>query len=564
MPERAHDPWFDALARARRPAATGIEDAWVGLEPTFSSAKAVRKWRKLAAEAGGEDAWFESPWVRGKANAVGRRIVDHYEALAARGDPACPFARVEREVDRDPWGVERQNLHFENARRGPDFELRFGLDPETFEFSIKPVPLAWLYEARFVAFLQRFVFDVPRKEKLVASMAHGGGQFSFSAKTFLVGSLLADDIATRVDHPELSTWICDYPNCDDRSFRATRRRLDAFRRTVEQYWRGAFHPKSIGTLTFENALLDRGFGPAPAPAQDAVDAARGPLGSERDVFQTNFAFARAVRLNAQNVDPGYWMSSHPEQDGYRPDQIMRYSEGNLNRVQVAGELHVKSGDVLDPENVPELYAPLEPAMLYDEASWEMRGQMSKTSAADLVEAVLLDAHHARWLAAHPHVRPRAALAQDQLLADAEQTLARLSPTRLAALRKAARAEHLAASGGRVKSDRVEPEALFWPAWRALDDGGRAEIAREALAGFVDRVQRAAEMDPRGSRGDPMDAHRHRIHPLLWQALMTDRAALSGELARELAAFEQVPERWLARRPIWSPLDEPAPWEPDSR
>jgi hypothetical protein len=103
---------------------------------------------------------------------------------------------------------------------------------------------------------------------------------------------------------------------------------------------------------------------------------------------------------------------------------MRYSEGNLNRVQIAGELHVKSGKVLDPKDVPELDAPLESAMLYDEASWEMRGQMSKTSAADLVEAVLLDAHHARWLAAHPHVPLRGVLAQDQLLADAAETLAR--------------------------------------------------------------------------------------------------------------------------------------------
>ncbi len=553
------DPWFDALDRARRADATGIDEAWVGLEPTFSSAKAVHKWRKMSGRPGGEDAYFEDRWMLKKANAVGRRIVELYRKLAAEGDPACVFARVEREVDRDPWDVERQNLRFSNARRGPDFELRFGLDPETFEFSIKPVPLAWLYDERFVAFLQRFVFDVPRKEKLVASMAHGGGQFSFSAKAFLGGSLLADDIATRVNHPELSTWILDYPNSDDRSFRATGRRLDAFRTTIDQYWHGAYHPQSIGTLTVENALLDRGFGPSHVPAKGAMDA-RGPIGSPRDVFQTNFAFARSVRLHAQSIDPGYWQSSHPDEDGYRPDQIMRYSEGNLNRVQIAGELHVKSGKVLDPKDVPELDAPLEAAMLYDEASWEMRGQMSKTSAADLVEAVLLDAHYARWLAAHPRVRLRGVLAQDQLLADAPETLAQRAPARLAQLRKAARAENLAASHGRVKSDRVEPEVLFWSAWHALEDGDRAEIAREALAGFVERVQRASETDPRGSHGDPMDAHRHRVHPLLWSALAADREALTGELARELGAFEKEPDRWLARRPMWSPLDERPPWE----
>ena len=62
----------------------------------------------------------------------------------------------------------------------------------------------------------------------MASMAHGGGQFSFSAKTYMQGSLLADDIAHRLDHPELSTWVLDYPNCDDRAFRASKARAAAF------------------------------------------------------------------------------------------------------------------------------------------------------------------------------------------------------------------------------------------------------------------------------------------------------------------------------------------------
>ena len=58
-------------------------------------------------------------------------------------------------------------------------------------------------------FLERFVWEVPRKRGLAPSIAHGGGQFSLSAKTFLHGSLLADDIATRLNHPELGTWIMD-------------------------------------------------------------------------------------------------------------------------------------------------------------------------------------------------------------------------------------------------------------------------------------------------------------------------------------------------------------------
>ena len=56
---------------------------------------------------------------------------------------------------------------------------------------------------------------------------NGGGQFHLSAKCSLKGSLLADDVATRLDHPELSTWIMNWPNCDDRAQRASRRRFDA-------------------------------------------------------------------------------------------------------------------------------------------------------------------------------------------------------------------------------------------------------------------------------------------------------------------------------------------------
>jgi hypothetical protein len=113
---------------------------------------------------------------------------------------------------------------------------------------------------------------------------------------------------------------------------------------------------------------------------DSMDDRRGPKGSERDVFRTNFAFGRAVRLTAQNVHPGYWQSAHPDEEGYRPDQIMRYSEGNLNRLQIAGELHVKSGKVPDKKDIPELSTPLDLEMLYDEASRENRGQMARTSA----------------------------------------------------------------------------------------------------------------------------------------------------------------------------------------
>ena len=117
--------------------------------------------------------------------------------------------------------------------------MRFALDPETFEYSIKPVPLAWFYDAGFVRFLQSFVWEVAAQARAVASIAHGGGQFSLSAKTFLRGSLLADDIATRLNHPELATWIMDWPNPDDRAFRATRAPAARVSRACSSaYWRG--------------------------------------------------------------------------------------------------------------------------------------------------------------------------------------------------------------------------------------------------------------------------------------------------------------------------------------
>ena len=424
------------------------------------------------------------------------------------------FARVELDEDLDPWKELRQNLifHWANDDLEP-LQVRFGLDPETFEYSIKPVPLAWFYDERFVTFLEEFLWKTPLDLGLSCSIAHGGAQFSLSAKTFLQGSLLADDIAYKLNHPELATWIMDWPNPDDRAFRATQRRLAAFRQVLKHYWAGGFHPRTIGVLTAENAFLDRGFGPGVPSARGLMDPRRGPTGSARDVFQTNFAFGRTVRLQAQNVHPGYWQSAHPDEEGYRPDQIMRYGEGNLNRLQIVGELHVKSGKVLEAERAPELDAPLQLGMLTTESSWENRAQMSRTSARDYVEALLLAVHHAQYLQKHPHVAVIDSLHQDQILGDAEQTLQRRgAATTLARLRRGARKLNAEASGGRIKSDWIEPETLFWAAWRALRAGEKADIAREAIGGFLENVEQAATMDPRpeGER-DPMEWHRHRIH-----------------------------------------------------
>ncbi|HEX5105549.1 MAG TPA: hypothetical protein VFV87_17140, partial [Pirellulaceae bacterium] len=456
------DPMTEVLANYRQQEATDFGQAWVGMEPTFQSEKSVRKWIKMSAEPGGEDAYFEDDYMLKTQKKVVKKIKKRYEEQREEGQPHCMFARVELDDDLDQWQVRRQNLRFffgEDEGLEP-LEVRLSLDPETFEYSIKPVPLAWFYDERFVTFLEEFLWKTPRKLGLSFAIAHGGGQFSLSAKTVMTGSLLADDIAARLNHPELATWIMDWPNPDDRAFRATGRRKAAFQEVLSAYWAGRFHPRALGALTAENALLDRGFGPACVAPEGLMESGRGPVGDAREVFQTNFAFGRTVRWNAQNVDPGYWQSAHPDEDGYRPDQIMRYSEGNLNRLQIAGELHVKSGKVLDPEQAPEMDAPLELALLTTEASWENRAQMSRTSARDYVEAQLLYVHSLRRLQQHPHVAVTESLLQDQILGDAEQTLRHHGGTAtLDQLRRAARQINLDESRGRLNTDWIEPETL---------------------------------------------------------------------------------------------------------
>jgi hypothetical protein len=55
--QREHDR-RTVLASVLDPTTSGFDDAWVGMEPTFQSAKSVRKWRELSEQEGGEDAYF--------------------------------------------------------------------------------------------------------------------------------------------------------------------------------------------------------------------------------------------------------------------------------------------------------------------------------------------------------------------------------------------------------------------------------------------------------------------------------------------------------------------------
>jgi hypothetical protein len=549
------------LATYRDPETTDFSNAWVGLEPTFQSKESVRRWEKLTAKPDGDDVYFRDDYMVKTERKVAKAIKRRFKKESAAGAPYCIFAGVERSTGTDPWGMERQELTFHWPDDGLEpFEMKFGLDPETFEFAIKPIPLVWLYNDLFLEFLQAFVWNVPRELGLSCTMAHGGGQFHVSAKTYLTGSLLADDIAYKLSHPELASFIMDYPQRDDRAFRATKRRASAFASILHDYWDGRFHPRAIGALTPENAYFDRGFGPSCSPHRDLMDAQRGPTGTAREVFQTNFAFGRAVESQAQSIDPGYWQHAHPRDEGYRPDQVMRHGEGNLKRLDIAGELHVKSDKVLDKDRIPELDAPLELSMLTTEASWENRAQMTRTSAKDQIEATLLDIHHAQYLKAHPHVRVKTTLLQDQLLGDAEETLKKHGGGReLAQLHREARKLNLEESNGRIKSDRIEPETLFWAAWKVLPQAEKAAIANEAISGFIERVEQAASMDPRGTQEDPFEWHRHRIHPALWKALEADGA--SKRVRRELVHWQENRGKYLARRPVWSkdPANRP-PWE----
>lgn len=553
----ARDPMTQVLSTFRKREAMSFDDAWVGIEPTFQSRQSVEKWRKLAGD-GKEDAYFEDRYMLSKQKAIAERIVKTYRKARKKKDERCMFASVERREELDRWGVVRQSLAFrwpaDSGNKLEPFEVNFGLDPETFEYSIKPVPAAWFYEPRFVGFVDHFLFDIPMKMGLSPSIAHGGAQFSVSAKTFMGGSLLADDIATKLNHPELSLWTMDWPNPDDRAFRATRPRFAACRAVLDAYWKGGFHPRALGTLTVEDVYHDRGFGPAASPRRGLMDPRRGPKGSAVEVFRTNFAFGRAFRLLAQAVRPGYWQESEPKEEGYLAAQIMRYSEGNLNRLQLAGEFHVKSGKPLDEEDVPELSAPIDISMLYMEASWENRAQMGRTSARDFVEALLLDLHHARWLTLHPHVKVIDSLLQDQLLGDGEATLSKHGgAAALAALRKEARERNFEVSKGRIRSDAIEPETLLWAVWNVLPRREAAKIADEIVRGFVARVMQASECDPRppATRDDPMEWHRHRIHPALWRALDGARTPISAVARAELKAWQAKEKQYRKRRPVFS-------------
>src|SRR6478672_7937744 len=99
-----------SLERVLDPTTSSFDDAWVGMEPTFQSAKSVRKWRKLSAEEGGEDAYFLDDYMLGTLRKVARQFVKSWRKAERKSDPDCFFDAVKRKKELDQWKDIRQNL----------------------------------------------------------------------------------------------------------------------------------------------------------------------------------------------------------------------------------------------------------------------------------------------------------------------------------------------------------------------------------------------------------------------------------------------------------------------
>jgi len=90
------DPMTQVLATFRCQEATDWGNAWVGMEPTFQTKKSVRKWSKMSAEQGGEDAYFTCSYMLKTQKKVAKAIKRKYEASRKTGiHRFCMFARVE-------------------------------------------------------------------------------------------------------------------------------------------------------------------------------------------------------------------------------------------------------------------------------------------------------------------------------------------------------------------------------------------------------------------------------------------------------------------------------------
>lgn len=570
-------PLAALLTQMRDPAAVEWENAWVSLAPAFAEKKATKLWHRIAAAGADERRFFAHKHTLHLEKALAKALIGKYQKAQTKKEPWCLFDSCERQDTLDAHHGRSRGLVFRCDDNGaPCDALRIHITsgPGALCCQVDPIPLRWLYDPRFVRFLQELLWDVPLSLAMSPTAGGGGGEFALSAKGFLTGSLLCDELADRCNHPELASWTLDTPRAASRGFRTTRVRRAAFEHVIEQYWAGAFHPRAIGVLRVENAFLDRGFLPAADPIEGLMTketAVAGPLGTLQEVFQTNFALGRALRQLAHGVHPGSWQKARPDSVRLHPERLYCRGEASLRGLAICGELHDDPSPQIAPDRIPEFAAPLTQALLSEQAAWTYRAAGGRSSAQDFVESILLQVHRAQYLQRHACVGPRASLLQDQLLADAEESLLRHGGSaRLGQLQELARARNLRDSRGRIKSDFIEPETLFWEAWQILPKGERGAIAREVVRSFREYVSEAASCDPRrieraadSEPGDPMSWHRHRIHPILWQAIEADAAshAERDPVLRELRKYKEHASLYQSRRPPFALHTRRVPWDP---
>ena len=79
------------------------------------------------------------------------------------------------------------------------------------------------------------------------------------------------------------------------------------------------------------------------------------------------------------------------------------------------------------------------------------------------------------------------------------------------------------------------------------------------------MEQAGAFDPRQGGGDPMEWHRHRVHPELWQALENGRSTWKNHdrVHRELTEWRGKKEVYLGRRPVFSQAGLKPPWEKEA-
>ena len=89
----------------RKNDAAGFEDAWVGMEPTFQTRKSILRWREMATDAAGEDAYFESRYMLRTQRRLAKAIARRYEESRRAGSPDCMFASVEPNRSPTPMSI---------------------------------------------------------------------------------------------------------------------------------------------------------------------------------------------------------------------------------------------------------------------------------------------------------------------------------------------------------------------------------------------------------------------------------------------------------------------------